>query len=73
MSDVKCDIVQRIGIIKTNSKTEWTRELNIIDWGAGEKFDLRDWNPSHTKCSKGLTFDTEEAGMLCKLLQEKLL
>ena len=66
--DFTCDIVESLGVLST-SKAGWTRELNRISWNGGDpKFDIRDWDPEHEKCSKGIALSEEEA----RLIVEKL-
>lgn len=62
---VTFEIVKNIAVLRT-SPAGWTRELNIVKWGDREPaFDVRDWNPDHTKMGKGLAFSEEELRTLC--------
>ena len=47
-------IVRHLGDLETN-RSGWTKELNLVDWGSGETYDIRPWSPDHTKCGKGVT------------------
>ena len=39
----------------------WTKEINRVSFnGAPAKFDIRAWNPDHTKMGKGITLSNEE-------------
>ena len=59
------EIRQRLAVLKTNEKSGWSKEANIISWNNGpDKLDIREWNPEHTKMSKGMTFDSTEAAAL---------
>lgn len=59
-----------VGVI-SKSKTDWTKELNIISWNNNDpKFDIREWSPDHKQMSKGLTFTWEEAMQLKKLMEQ---
>lgn len=68
-ANVTYEIKRKIGVISTNPKTNWTTELNFIEWnGNPAKFDIRDWSPEKDKMSKGITLSVEEAEQLYKLL-----
>lgn len=59
-------IEKNIAVLRT-SPAGWTRELNIVKWGDREPaFDVRDWNPGHTKMSKGLSFTADELKALAE-------
>ena len=54
-NDVTFEIKEHVGVIATND-TGWNKELNIVSWnGATPKYDIRDWDPSHARMSKGIT------------------
>lgn len=73
MANVKFDIEKHIGVIAEKSRG-WNRELNIVSWNGGEaKYDIRDWDESHEKMSKGITFTEDEGVALLTLLKEELL
>ena len=58
-------IEKNIAVLRT-APSGWTRELNIVKWGDREPaFDVRDWNPEHTKMGKGLSFTEQELRGLC--------
>ena len=72
MSDIKYEIIEKIGVISENAKG-WTKELNLISWsGANPKYDIRDWAPEHEKMGKGVTLTEEEAEKLKELLEERV-
>ena len=72
MSDIKYEIIEKIGVISENAKG-WTKELNLISWnGANPKYDIRDWAPEHEKMGKGVTLTEEEAKELKGLLEERV-
>lgn len=67
-NNFRYEITEKIGVIST-SPTGWSKELNRISWnGAEPKLDIREFDPSHEKMSKGLTFTDEEAKKLRHLL-----
>lgn len=70
MAKVNYEIVKQIGVV-SESKTGWTKELNLISWNDREpKYDLRDWAPDHEKMGKGITLSKEEVDVLTKILNE---
>ena len=65
---IKIDIVERISPI-AEYPTGWCKELNIVSWNEGApKYDLRDWDPSHTRMTKGITLYEQEARNLLAVL-----
>ena len=68
MSDIKYEIIEKLGILSESIKG-WTKELNLISWnGSTPKYDIRDWSPDHEKMGKGITLTDEEAKKLKELL-----
>ena len=68
MAEFKYEITQELGVL-SESKSGWTRELNLISWNGKEaKYDLRDWAPDHEKMGKGVTLSEEELKALKDLL-----
>lgn len=68
MADIKCEIKQNIGVLSESPKG-WKKELNLIRWNDKEpKYDLREWDPSHEKMGKGVTFTAEEIKKLRDIL-----
>jgi hypothetical protein len=68
MSDIKYEIVEKIGVLST-SASGWTKELNLISWNDREpKYDIRDWSADGTKMGKGVTLSREELSALKELL-----
>ncbi len=66
------DIVRHIGLISVTRRgdTRWKKELNIVSWNHRKPaYDVREWNESHTKMSKGMTFTSHELRTLYQLLQ----
>ncbi len=69
MSDFNFEIVEKIGVLSTNSKG-WTKELNKVSFGGRPaKYDIREWDENHEKMSKGLTFTEEEFNKLKELMR----
>lgn len=48
----------------------WRKEINMIDWGKGVKIDIRKWNDTYDKCSKGITLSTGDAKKFFILIRE---
>ena len=68
MSDIKYEIVKKIGVL-SKSASGWVKELNLINWNDRDpKYDLRDWSADGTKMGKGVTLSKEELIALKELL-----
>lgn len=68
MNQINYEIKEHIGIISEN-KNGWTKEFNLISWNDNDpKYDIRDWNPTHDKMSRGITLTEEEAYELSIIL-----
>ena len=68
MAELKFEIKETLGILSENAKG-WTKELNLISWNDRDpKYDIREWNPDHTRMGKGVTLPTEEFENLRKLI-----
>ena len=68
MAELKFEITERIGVLSENA-TGWTKELNKVSWNEREpKYDLREWNPDHSRMGKGITLTDEEVETLKAIL-----
>ena len=68
MAELKFEITERIGVLSENAKG-WTKELNKVPWNEREpKYDLREWNPDHSRMGKGITLTDEEVETLKAIL-----
>mgnify|MGYP004699633341 FL=1 len=68
MAELKFEITERIGVLSENAKG-WTKELNKVSWTEREpKYDLREWNPDHSRMGKGITLTDEEVETLKAIL-----
>ena len=66
--EISFDIVESLGVITTYS-TGWSKELNLVSWNEGPaKLDIRDWDPTHERMSRGLTLSAEEVKRLTEML-----
>ena len=68
MSEIKYEIVKKIGVL-SKASSGWTKELNLISWNDREaKYDIRDWSVDGQKMGKGVTLSREELSALKKIL-----
>lgn len=71
MAELKFEITERIGVLSENAKG-WTKELNKVSWNEREpKYDLREWNPDHSRMGKGITLTDEEVETLKAILNDE--
>lgn len=64
------EITKHIKTLSTNAKG-WSKELNMVSWNKRDpKYDIREWDESHEKMGKGLTFTEEEINLLKEGLEE---
>ena len=69
MADLKFEITKHLGIISTNDKSNWKKELNLVSWNSRDpKLDVRDWAPDRQKMGKGITLTIDEGAKLAQLL-----
>lgn len=67
--DFSFEIMEKIGVL-SESKGNWTMELNSVSWGGRPaKYDIRSWSPDHQKMGKGVTLTKEELSALKKVLE----
>ena len=67
-SEVKYEIIEKLGVLSTGSK-DWTTELRLIAWnGRDPKYDIRAWSPDDSKMGKGITLTKEELKQLGELI-----
>ena len=67
-----CEVKRNIAVLSENAYG-WKKELNLISWyGSPAKYDIRDWNPDHTRCGKGITITEEELeNLFSGILEER--
>lgn len=71
MAELKYEIVENLGVLSESAKG-WRKELNLVSWNERPaKYDIRDWNPEHTRMTKGITLTEEEAKMLLEILKDE--
>lgn len=68
MAELKFEITKSLGTISESARG-WTKELNMVSWNDREpKYDIREWNPDHTRMGKGITLSQEEIDKLKEIL-----
>ena len=66
--EFRFQICEHIGVIGTGSNG-WTKEFNLVSWNDGApKYDIREWDPTHQRMTRGVTMRTEEVKALSGLL-----
>ena len=64
--DFRFEIVKSMGVLSVNAKG-WSKEINLVSWnGRDAKYDIREWNPEHSKMGRGITMTEEEISMICR-------
>lgn len=56
---------------KLIGEIEWKKEINIVDWGYGNKVDIRSWGNNYSTCGKGICLSLAEFGKLMELIKNK--
>ncbi len=70
MANIKYEVVKHIGVL-SEGNNGWKKEVNMISWnGRPAKYDIRDWDESHEKMTKGITLSEDEMSELIKLMSE---
>lgn len=64
-------IIKQFFTVGYEDKHGFQKELNLVSWNNGmPKYDLRGWDISHTKMTKGTTFSGEELEQLREELNQ---
>lgn len=64
--DFGFEIIEHFGVL-AKYKNGWSKELNLVAWNGGEaKYDIREWDPSHERMSRGVTLTADEMSELVK-------
>ena len=70
-SDFKCEIVERLGVLSTDTKG-WRKEINLISYNDKEPMiDIRTWSPEG-RMGKGVTLNETAFAQLVKIVKKKL-
>lgn len=68
---MKFEIIDQIAVI--SRRGTWSLELNVVKWGEHDpKYDLRTWNDDHSKCSRGITLNEDEARTLMIAIRDMI-
>ena len=68
---VRFEIMEHLDVLGTK-ENGWTKEVNIVAWNGGAgKIDVREWDPEHTRMSKGITLFDAEAEKLTRVLADR--
>ena len=73
-NDVTFDIMEHIAVLDEigGREEKWTKEINVVAWNGGKpKIDVRDWNESHERMSRGITLTEEQAMKMTKALVDR--
>ena len=71
--DFRFEICEHIGVLGP-ANNGWTKEFNMVSWNdAAPKYDIRDWDPTHKRMTRGGTLRVEEAKALSGLLMGRQL
>ncbi len=71
-TEFKFEIVRKIGVLSTKRVNGETRnkELCVVSWNGREpRFDVREWDESHTHMSRGVTLTGDEIRTLYQLIK----
>ena len=68
---VTFEIREHLGVIAERDNG-WKREVTITAWNEGApKVDIREWDPTYEKMSRGITLTEAEAIKLTKVLSSR--
>ena len=68
---MKFEIIDQIAVI--SRRGTWSLELNVVKRGEHDpKYDLRTWNDDHSKCSRGITLNEDEARTLMIAIRDMI-
>lgn len=65
-----CQIHNHLAVLSRNEQTGWCKELNRVSFNGGRpRYDIREWNPSHKKMSRGITLTEAEMDVIRGLFE----
>ena len=71
-NEISYEITKSIGVIKSYP-TGWSKEINMVSWNGGQpKVDIRDWDETHERMSKGITLTKEEFRDMIQVVKERM-
>ena len=69
--EITFDIIEHIGVLATYT-TGWKKEINLVSWNnAPGKYDIREWDPSHGRMSRGITLKEDEMRRILDLMKRR--
>lgn len=70
-NDFRVDVMEHVGVLAVR-ENGWRKEVNIVSWNGGTpKLDIRDWDSSRERMSRGLALSDDEARKLAELLSKR--
>lgn len=67
-TEVTFEIMEHVGVLESRNDG-WTKEVNIVSWNGGQpKIDIRDWDPTHERMTRGITLMEDAAEKLAQAL-----
>ena len=70
-TEVSFEVKEIIGVIG-EKQNGWTKEVTLTSWNGGQpKIDIREWDPNHERCGRGITLPEEEARRMTEILIER--
>ena len=67
-TEVTFEIMEHVGVLESRADG-WTKEVNIVSWNGGPaKIDIRDWDPTHERMTRGITLMEDVAEKLAQAL-----
>ena len=68
--EVTFEIKEHLGLI-SEDRNGWKKEVNLVAWnGQPPKVDIRSWDSSHERMTRGITLTMDEADNLAIILAE---
>lgn len=63
-------IHHHLAVLSRNEETGWCKELNKVSFnGCNPKYDIREWNSTHTRLSKGISLNDHEMDVIRGLFE----
>ena len=68
---IEYTIYEHISVLEKHG-SGWNLECNVVSWNGGEpKIDIRSWDPSHCRMTRGLALTEEQAETLARSLADR--
>ena len=71
--EVTFEIRERGGMLDNGRNDNgWAMEVNLVSWNGGQpKIDIRSWNESHERMTRGITLTEDQAKKLGQILSSR--